>query len=281
MGASGGASAIGGESVPAPGGLEGVTTLVATARSLGDRIGSRGAGSVGRLEPSPLRIAVEAGGRSFVFRFGVLVTVGLEPEHERRVIEAIAPQVVDPHERVATESATILVDPLARDGVGEAGEVVVAAATPERLEVIAEVLAKSAVLGHYEERVAEVFERVESLARQLREARLPRNRRALFREIGEVLRIRARMVGRVEVTEKPDLLWEAPELDRFYERLAREYELAERDRALARKLEVVASVSETFLELLNHRQTLRVEWYIVVLILVEIALGLYQMIRSG
>ncbi|HVN25029.1 MAG TPA: RMD1 family protein, partial [Syntrophorhabdales bacterium] len=96
--------------------------------------------------------------------------------------------------------------------------------------------------------------------------------------IGDVLLIQAQTVGRVEVTEKPEITWDQPALDRLYERLAAEYELHDRDLALSRKLELVSRTAETYLDLLNSRQNIRLEWYIVVLILVEIGLALYQFI---
>jgi len=85
-------------------------------------------------------------------------------------------------------------------------------------------------------------------------------------------------VGRVEVTEKPEIVWDDPELDRLYERLATEYELRDRDRALSRKLDLISRTAETYLDLINARQTLRVEWYIVILIVMEIVLSLYEML---
>lgn len=85
------------------------------------------------------------------------------------------------------------------------------------------------------------------------------------------------MVGRVEVAEKPDLLWDHPQLERVYARLLDEYELSERHRALGRKLELISRTAETVLELLQNRRSLRVEWYIVILIVVEILLTLYEM----
>jgi uncharacterized Rmd1/YagE family protein len=68
------------------------------------------------------------------------------------------------------------------------------------------------------------------------------------------------------------------ELDRLYERLATEYELRDRDLALARKLDLIARTAETYLDLVNHRQALRVEWYIVILIVAEIVLSLWQIL---
>jgi uncharacterized Rmd1/YagE family protein len=42
---------------------------------------------------------------------------------------------------------------------------------------------------------------------------------------------------------------------------------------------VISRIAETLLELIQSRHTLRVEWYIVALIIVEIALTLLQTFR--
>jgi uncharacterized Rmd1/YagE family protein len=47
--------------------------------------------------------------------------------------------------------------------------------------------------------------------------------------------------------------------------------------ALERKLELVSRTAETLLDLLQDKRTLRVEWYIVILIVVEIVLTLYEL----
>jgi uncharacterized Rmd1/YagE family protein len=86
-----------------------------------------------------------------------------------------------------------------------------------------------------------------------------------------------RMVGRVETGEKPELLWEHPELERLYMRLADEYELRERDRALDRKLDVISRTLETLLGLVQTRSSARVEWYILFLIVAELVLAIYSL----
>jgi uncharacterized Rmd1/YagE family protein len=107
---------------------------------------------------------------------------------------------------------------------------------------------------------------------------VPASGKDLVREIGEVMLIRTRMVGRVEVSEKPEITWDDSELDRLYERLATEFELRDRDRALSRKLELISDVASTYLELLDTRKSRRLEWYIVILILVEIVLFVWELV---
>ena len=98
----------------------------------------------------------------------------------------------------------------------------------------------------------------------------------LTRHISHILLTQHRMVGRVEVGEKPEILWEKPDLEVLYVRLESEYELRERQLALERKLEVIGRTAQTVLDLLQARRSLRVEWYIVILIVMELLLNLYE-----
>ena len=86
------------------------------------------------------------------------------------------------------------------------------------------------------------------------------------------------MVGRVQVNDTPDLLWDRPDLERLFARLRDEYEILERFTALNRKLELISRTVETVLDLLQNRRSLRVEWYIVGLIVFEIALTIFQLV---
>ncbi len=228
------------------------------------------------LALAPLTVRAGSDGYAFLFRFGSVVLVGLDRVAESRFIRDLGPFVTDAFEKPETESADIVIDPDRGDAVSRDGSIRLEHASIERLQVVAEVLAKSTVLAYFEERVASVFDRVEELAAKLGRGARPGSGRRLLREIGNVLRIQTQTVGRVEVTEKPELTWDDPALDRLYERLAVEYELRDRDLALSRKLELISRTAETYLELLFNRRSLRVEWYIVALIAFEIGLYLWE-----
>ena len=67
---------------------------------------------------------------------------------------------------------------------------------------------------------------------------------AILKHIGNALSVRHRVAGPVEVSEKPDILWDKPQLERLYARLEDEYELKERAESLNRKLAVVAETAQ-------------------------------------
>ena len=151
-----------------------------------------------------------------------------------------------------------------------------------RLEIVADVLGKSVVLARYESTVAQTFERIEPFAAELaRQKTGSRMARELLSQLGSALLIEQQMVGRVQIDDTPEVLWDRPDLERLFARLRDEFEIIERFTALNRKLELVSRTVETALGLIQARRSLRVEWYVVILIVFEILLTLYQMFWLG
>jgi len=253
------------------------TTFSARALLIGERIDVRSLGATERLAASPLTLAVAGGGVAVLFRYGSVVFFDVAPQDEEAVLSRLGPAVSQPHARPETEHVEIRVAPDREEGM-DGSTVCLRDGTLDRLQLVAEVLSKSVVLALYESRVAENFQRVEPLAVDLEQrGRGGRNARELLRHLGRGLLSELQIVGRVEVTDKPELLWERPELERLYLRLADEFEIRERHLVLERKLGLLSRTATTVLELLQNRRSLRVEWYIVILIVFEILLTLYQM----
>jgi uncharacterized Rmd1/YagE family protein len=251
--------------------------LHAKAWFLGTRIDIREMGRSGSAAAGPVTMLIGSRGYSLIFRFGVVVLLGLSDAEEREVLESLSVSVQNPFNQPESDEVELTVDPSLPERLGVDGRLALHDTNLGRLQVVAHVLAKSCVLGYYERNVAEVFDRIEHLAERLCRGVSPaRGKKEVLNEIGNVLLILARTVGRVEVTEKPEITWDDADLDRLYERLATEYELRDRDLALSRKLELISRTAETYLDLVNNRQTLRVEWYIVILIVLEIVLTLHE-----
>ena len=168
------------------------------------------------------------------------------------------------------------------DRLDQVGAIFLKDDAPERLQVVANVLAKSLVLTQQESELAVAVDRIDQLAMELkRKGRGVRQARDLVRQIGDSLLTQHRMVGRVAVEDKPDILWDWPELERFYARLADEYELVERGQAVDRKLALVGDTIRTLLELVQDQRTVRLEWYIIILIAIEILLSVYELFFRG
>ena len=213
-----------------------------------------------------------------VLRYGVVVQVGLSPIEEDEVLRGLRPRVVGAFASTEEESAAIEIASDRDEQVAPGGPISVHDLSPARLVVIADALAKTVALARDEREVSKVFDTIEPFAAELaRSGRSPSNRRQMLRTIGQALLVHHRMSGRVEVEEKPDVLWDNPQLDRLHARLADEYELKERAAALARKVRVIEETTHALTDLIDTQRSIRLEATIVALIVVEIVITFYEL----
>ncbi|HEX4192796.1 MAG TPA: RMD1 family protein [Stellaceae bacterium] len=254
--------------------------LTARALLLGERIATNRFESSEPLARVPLTVAVDGGGIAILFRYGIVVLINVARAAETALLDRLTPIVSEPFERRESEELHVDIRPDVDEQIDLSGTVLMKEITLERLQLIADALAKSVVLAHYETSVGIGFDRAEPMAEALRrDGRIAIADRPLLRQIGGALLVQYKMVGRVETGEKPELLWYHPELERFYVRLAEEYELRERSRALDHKQDVILRTSETLLSLAQERSNRRLEWYVLVLIFAELAVALYSLIK--
>jgi uncharacterized Rmd1/YagE family protein len=237
--------------------------LSVRALLVGDRINPTGFDARDLISTVPVAVRIHAEGLAVLFRYGVAVLIGLKPVEEAAFLTALKP-------RISGE----LIKP--------GGPICLSSFSPDRLLVVADALAKSTVLARDERRVAAVFDIIEPFARQLAEhGRTTRDRKSMLRLIGNALLVQQRVSGRVAVVEKPDVVWEKPELERLYARLEDEYELKERVAGLDRKLTVISETANALTDINDTRRSFRLEWAIVVLIVFEIAISLYQIATNS
>lgn len=243
---------------------------------LGTRIDTRNLRDF--VEPEDLELTNV--GAAYVFRYGVLVLFGASPAVERNLIARLDGHVIEPLAIPEIETATIEIRPESDEAVSADGHIRLHEATPERLLLTATVLARSVVLARDESRIAEAFDRIEPLVNDLRtHGRAVMPIRQVMRHIGDVLAAQHRVVGRAQIGEKPDLLWDHPGLDRLYARLEAEFELGDRARAIERKLEVVGDAADVLLNLVQDKRSLRLELAVILLITFEVLLNFYEFWR--
>jgi uncharacterized Rmd1/YagE family protein len=246
--------------------------LSAHAYALGERIDTRGL--VGERSLSGCIPLSTRQGTALVFRFGCVVFFNTPREQHEDLLTQLKPNLVDPFKDVAEETAEFSSATGEPTRVAEDG-LVLGSQDLETLYTIGDVLAKSVALEYYERRIATAFDNLEPLTLALATTGVTQERsKTLIQHIALGLLAEHRLTGRVEVAEKPDLLWDRADLERVHTWLVREYEIKDRQLALERKLALVSRTAQVLLDLLNVRRSLRVEWYIVFLIIVEVVLML-------
>jgi uncharacterized Rmd1/YagE family protein len=241
------------------------------------------------LATNPLTIRVGETGCAVLLRYGVIVTFDLSSEEESDLLRKLDSRIRDRFTTTISEELSIAFlsqtleqpsEQIAKPKERLENNVLwLQQCSAERLQIVAEALAKTVVLDYYEGEVSRLFKQIKPFTTAIQGTNLrPPKEKELLSYVGGTLLIQQKMLGIVEVGEKPDPVWDYPELDRLYLRLEDEYELKERLVALEQKLALIARTVETALGILQRDSSHRVEWYITILIVVEIAIAIYDIL---
>ncbi|MGJ5180741.1 RMD1 family protein [Bradyrhizobium oligotrophicum] len=258
-----------------------VPQLAARALQIADRINT--AGFEGQmLSATPLALRIGETGIAVILRYGVVVFIGLSAAEETSVLDRLGSRLFGPITPHDEETARIHVARESEEPIPAGGPILVKEMSLERLLIVADALAKSVVLGRSEREIANVFDTIEPFASELAMlGRTSKSRVAMLKLLGAALLVQHRVSGRVAVGEKPDVLWDRPDLERLYARLEDEYELKEREDTLNRKLAVIAETATALADIIDTKRSLRLEIIVVILIACEIVLGFYEIFARG
>jgi uncharacterized Rmd1/YagE family protein len=223
-----------------------------------------------------LRIAIDGAGSLFVYPFGAIVFRDVPParcDAEIARLRSQAPRLSSP---VVQEAFTVHVDPSAPIQVSESLLVIDRLST-EREGVVAHTTAQSAAMEYYEEIVDRMFTDVEAVVDRLEKSGTVSLRtRPLHRFIGRAVGIRNEVLAVLHLLDKPDATWDDPGMDRIYDDLRKEFDLADRFSALETKLRGVQEALELVLDVARDRRLVLLDASILVLIVIEVILGLLR-----
>ncbi len=149
--------------------------------------------------------------------------------------------------------------------------------TPEMVAAIALLVAQSVAVERYEIAGGKLIVEALEVARDFAvHGAPPRDPAALIRRIGRTAQARLELASMFFLLDKPEETWEDPTLATLYEALFDHFELRERHQAMVQKFDVVEGATDQVVSVLRTRTSNRLEWAIIWLIAVEIALTLVE-----
>lgn len=128
-------------------------TLAARALLLGERIDTR----IERdrsLGTAPLTLNLPGGGIAVLFRYGAVVLFGPQSAAMDDFVDALASSVVGSFPRPEQDEVLLVIRAEGQQALDAAGNIILRNRSIERLQLVADILAKSLVLSHYETRIA-------------------------------------------------------------------------------------------------------------------------------
>jgi required for meiotic nuclear division protein 1 len=222
-----------------------------------------------------LRLTRPDGGEVFIYPFGAVVFRNVPVAGREETLARLRrgrPGLTST--AVINEEFTVREDAASQPKVDE-GVLTLNTLTPDRASLIAITVAQSAAMEYYERIVEEMFRSTDRLVERLeRRGTVQFFTRPLHRFIGAAIGTRNEVLSVLHLLDKPDETWDDPGIDRIYEELRAEFDLADRYQALELKLRSVQEALELVLDVARDRRLVLLEAAIVLLIMFEIALSL-------
>ncbi|WP_038028631.1 RMD1 family protein [Thermonema rossianum] len=132
-------------------------------------------------------------------------------------------------------------------------------------------LAQSVALDFYEELALQLLKANKAYVDELEEnGRLKISKRNLLRFIGRCRNVKNSIVDNLYILDEPLITWEDPDLSRLNSRLKESFDIYNRFRDMDYKLRIIEENLTLFTDLIHHRESSRLEWIIIILILVEV-----------
>jgi uncharacterized Rmd1/YagE family protein len=143
-------------------------------------------------------------------------------------------------------------------------------------------LAQSIKLIIFETRIETVIQEVEKITTAMaQQGKVPLSRRAIGKKIGKLFFERNSINLHSDFLNPPDFFWEYPELEPLYDMTAKDLDIRLRTQALNRKLDIMHELYQILGDELNHRHTAKLEWIVIILILIEVILGITELLSNN
>jgi len=134
-------------------------------------------------------------------------------------------------------------------------------------------IAQSARLGAFEITISKSFENNRHLPEYLaKHGKIPLSRKETRKKIGQLFIDRSWINLHLDVLDTPEFFWEYPEYEPIYIRSSAELDLNARTSTLNQQLNVIHDLFDMLGTELNHQHSSRLEWAIIILIVIEVIL---------
>lgn len=104
--------------------------------------------------------------------------------------------------------------------------------------------------------------------------RLPLSRREVLKKLGGLMKFRSTLNLHSGLLEVPDLFWENANQEECYKSIAASLDIGKRVNILNKKLDYANEIAVLLRDRLSERHSLLLEWFIIILIAVEVLIGL-------
>lgn len=138
-------------------------------------------------------------------------------------------------------------------------------------------IAQSVKLGTFEVKMQKAFVLAQQLPEDLaKKGRISLSRKQISQKMGSLFLERNSVNLYLDILDTPDFFWEYPELETAYHMMSNYLDIKSRVDVLNQRLRILHELFEMLGNELNHQHSARLEWTIILLIVIEVIVSVLR-----
>ncbi|MDU2064210.1 MAG: RMD1 family protein [Sporomusaceae bacterium] len=146
-------------------------------------------------------------------------------------------------------------------------------------EIVSTILAKSVALDRIETNIDTLLDDVEVTVERLHEGNLVASDEKLAKISARILGFKLNTISYIMLLDKPEVTWVNEAASDLYAELSQIFELDDRRDIVNHKTQVLMDITESFSNLTHAKRGTKLEWAIIILIVIEVILSLIDKIK--
>lgn len=212
----------------------------------------------------------------YVFDYGVVVFANYDPVSKSEFIQFIknyATKIVDLD---LSEEYKINTDENLNKVLVKNDYVTVSQIDSSLLRIVMLNIGQSVALEYYEVLTDELITSSKHYILELEHhGKLSISKINLLKYIGKVLNVKNSIVDNLYILDDPNLVWDNEELNLLNKQLKVNFDINTRFKDLDYRLQIVENNLTLFTDVLNVRESSRLEWIVIILIAIEIIIAIF------
>ncbi|WP_053990955.1 RMD1 family protein [Mangrovimonas sp. TPBH4] len=205
----------------------------------------------------------------YIFQYGMVSFFNMTPEEIEEAIGKIKPFCRDFMDDKISEEVQIAIQP----GIlkVEFEQVVLPEINEEMVRLVMLNASQSVALNRYSEITEELlFETNQHTLYLENKGKLDISGNKLKRFIGKILNIKNKISENLYIFDSPEITWENEQLNKLNYDLKQSFDLKDRYNLIHDRIEIIKENLELFKDIMDHKESSRLEWIIIILIVIEV-----------
>jgi required for meiotic nuclear division protein 1 len=211
----------------------------------------------------------------YVFDYGVIVFANYDAESKKTLFAFAQKYTTTSIANPLNEEYQIEINPQLNNCIVKNNFVTVPKLTPSIMRIVTLNTGQSVALEYYEMLTDQMIISSKHYIEELEyKGKLSISKTNLLKYIGEVLNIKNSIIDNLYILDDPNLVWDNEELNFLNRQLKANFEINTRFKDIDYRLQIIKDNLTLFTDVLNVRESSRLEWVIIALIGIEIAIAL-------